>query len=118
MAVPFVPAPPSRNSSTTAESAAESSCKTDYTVAFKFGDKLHAMEIRRSVAEFHEDFGGTAGVTIGLTKDMFLGVIMGKVDFADATEKGLITVTGDASVVPKFFSSFDKPTDRPVLTVR
>ena len=89
-----------------------------YTVAFKFGDKVHAMEIRRSVAEFHESYSGKPAVTIDLTKDLFLGVIMGKIDFAAATESGLIKVSGDAAVVPKFFSSFDKPTDAPVLTVR
>ena len=97
---------------------AEKTADEHYTVAFRFGEKVHALEIRRSVAEFHDKFGGQAAVTINLTKDLFLGVITGKIDFADATEKGLITVTGDASVVPKFFSSFDKPTDRPVLTVR
>ena len=44
--------------------------------------------------------------------------VVGQVDLADATQKGLITVEGDAAVVPKFFGSFDTPTDAPVLTVR
>ena len=57
-------------------------------------------------------------MTINLTKDQFLGVITGQVDFAEATEKELITVAGDASLVPKFFGSFDRPTDTPVLVVR
>jgi alkyl sulfatase BDS1-like metallo-beta-lactamase superfamily hydrolase len=97
---------------------AERTADEHYTVAFSFGDHLHALEIRRSVAEFHDVYSGEPAVTIGLTKDLFLGVIMGKVDFADATEEGLITVSGDASVIPKFFASFDAPTDAPVLTVR
>jgi alkyl sulfatase BDS1-like metallo-beta-lactamase superfamily hydrolase len=97
---------------------AEKTADEHYTVAFDFGHATHAIEIRRSVAEFHENFEGEPTVTIYLTKDLFLGVIMEKVDFADATEKGLITVEGDAVVVPKFFGSFDKPTNAPVLTVR
>ena len=97
---------------------AERTADEHYTVAFKFGDKVHAMEIRRSVAEFHESYSGEPAVTIDMTKDLFLGVIMGNVDFADATEEGQISVSGDASVVPKFFASFDTPTDTPVLTVR
>lgn len=97
---------------------AEKTADDHYTVAFKFADKIHAMEVRRSVVEFHESYSGKPAVTIDLTKELFLGVIMGKVNFADATEKGVIKVTGDASVVPKFFASFDKPTDAPLLTVR
>jgi alkyl sulfatase BDS1-like metallo-beta-lactamase superfamily hydrolase len=97
---------------------AEKTADEHYTVAFKFGDKVHAVEIRRSVAQIHEDFAGDAEVTINLTKDQFLGVITGQTDFAEATEKGLITVDGDASLVPKFFGSFDRPTDTPVLVVR
>jgi alkyl sulfatase BDS1-like metallo-beta-lactamase superfamily hydrolase len=97
---------------------AERTADEHYTVAFRFGDHLHAIEIRRSVAEFHDRYSGEPAVTIALTKDLLLGVLMGEVDFADATEEGLITVSGDASVVPKFFASFDAPTDAPVLTVR
>jgi alkyl sulfatase BDS1-like metallo-beta-lactamase superfamily hydrolase len=97
---------------------AERTADEHYTVAFKFGDKVHAVEIRRSVAQIHEYFSGDAEVTINLTKAQFLGVITGQVDFAEATEKGLITVDGDASLVPRFFASFDKPTDTPVLVVR
>ena len=97
---------------------AERTADEHYTVAFRFGEKVHALEIRRGVAEFHDEFDGQATVTIKLTKDLFLGAITGQVDFADATEKGLIKMTGDASLVPKFFGSFDKPTDTPVLTVR
>ena len=57
-------------------------------------------------------------MTIRLNKDSLLGIAVGGVDFDDATATGLITVEGDATVVPKFFGSFDKPTDAPVLTVR
>ena len=87
-----------------------------YTVAFKFGRKVHAMEIRRSVAEFHETFLDEPAVTIDLTKDLFLGVITGNVDFNDAVEKVVIKGSGDATVVPKFFASFDKPTNEPCLS--
>jgi hypothetical protein len=43
-------------------------------------------------------------------------------DFTESSissvEEGLISISGDASVVPKFFASFDVPTDAPALTVR
>ena len=97
---------------------AERTADEHYTVAIDFGHTAHAIEIRRSVAEFHENYEGEAAVTINLTKDLFLGLITEQIDFADATEKGQITVMGDADVVPKFFGSFDKPTNAPVLTVR
>ena len=97
---------------------AEKTLDEHYTVAFDFDHVVHAIEIRRGVAEFHEGFEGESEVTINLNKDLFLGVVVGEVDLADATQKGLITVDGDATVVPKFFGSFDKPTDAPVLTVR
>jgi alkyl sulfatase BDS1-like metallo-beta-lactamase superfamily hydrolase len=97
---------------------AERTADEHYTVAFKFGSKVHAVEIRRSVAEFHETYSDKPAVTIELTKDLFLGVITGNVDFNDAVEKGLIKVRGDATVVPKFFASFDKPTNEPALTLR
>ena len=89
-----------------------------YVVAFDFGHTTHAIEIRRGVAEYHENFQGKSAATINLDKDLFLGIVMEKVDFADATQNGQITVDGDATVVPKFFSSFDKPTDAPALTLR
>jgi alkyl sulfatase BDS1-like metallo-beta-lactamase superfamily hydrolase len=97
---------------------AERTADEHYTVAFQFGDTLHALEIRRSVAEFHEDYTGEPNVTIVLTKDLYLGLISEQVDFNEATQEGLITVDGDEALVPKFFASFDKPTDVPVLTVR
>jgi alkyl sulfatase BDS1-like metallo-beta-lactamase superfamily hydrolase len=97
---------------------AERTADEHYTVAFKFGRKVHALEIRRSVAEFHETYSDKPTVTIDLTKDLFLGVITGNVDFNDAVEKGLIKVSGDGTVVPKFFASFDMPTNEPVLTLR
>jgi len=97
---------------------AEKTQDEHYTVAFDFDHVVHAIEIRRGVAEFHEGFEGESEVTINLNKDLFLGIVVGGVDFADATAQGLITVEGDPTVVPKFFGSFDKPTDAPALTVR
>jgi len=97
---------------------AERTADEHYTVAFKFGSKIHAIEIRRGVAEFHETFTGNVATTIDLTKDLFLGVLAGKVDLNDAVKKGLIKISGDANVVPKFLASFDKPIDEPLLTIR
>ena len=97
---------------------AEKTADEHYIVAFDFDHAIHAIEIRRSVAEVHENYKGEAAVTIKLTKELFLGLIMGKVDFTDATEKGLIKVSGDDALVPKYFASFDKPISKPALTVR
>ena len=78
----------------------------------------------------HASYSETSAVPIELTKDQFMGVIMGSVDLADAIGKGQIKLTGDAigkgqikltgdaSAIAKFFGSFDQPTDSPVLTVR
>ena len=70
------------------------------------------------MAEFHEDYAGKPDVTIALTKKLYLGLIMEQVTFNEATQEGLITVKGDEALVPRFFASFDKPTNVPILTVR
>lgn len=72
---------------------AEKTAEDHYTVAFQFGKKLHAMEIRRSIAEFHEYYSGTSEATVGLTKGLFLGTISGQVDFDNAVENGVIEIS-------------------------
>ena len=99
---------------------AQRSADKHFTVAFEFGDakETHALEIRRGVAQFHENYQGEPKATIKLTKPVLLGLLVGKVDFAKAVEEGYIQVTGDAKTVPTFFGLFDKPTENPKITVR
>ncbi|WP_392339580.1 alkyl/aryl-sulfatase [Moritella marina] len=99
---------------------AERSQDKHFTVAFEFGDtnETHALEIRRSVAQFHQDFAGQPKATVKLTKNVFLGLLVGKVDFVEAVKQGYIQVEGDAKAVPEFFSLFDKPAESPKITLR
>ena len=99
---------------------AERSQDKHFTVAFEFGDtnETHALEIRRSVAQFHQDFTGEPKATVKLTKNVFLGLLVGKVDFVEAVKQGYIKVEGDAKAVPEFFSLFDKPAESPKITLR
>lgn len=99
---------------------AERSQDKHFTVAFEFTDtdETHAVEIRRSVAEFHKDFEGEAKATVKLTKPVFLGMLVGKVDFTKAVKEGYIKLDGDAKAVPEFFGLFDKPNENPKVTLR
>ena len=99
---------------------AERSANEHFTIAFNFSDteETHALEVRRSVAEFHENFTGRAKATVNLTKPVFLGLLVGKVDFAEAVEAGYITLDGDAATVPAFFGLLDKPAENPKVTLR
>lgn len=99
---------------------AERSSDKHFTVAFTFTDydETHAIEIRRSVAQFHQHFDQDAKATVKLSKAAFLGLLVGKVDFATAVEKGFINISGDAKTVPEFFGLFDKPVANPKITLR
>ncbi|MDR9826232.1 alkyl sulfatase dimerization domain-containing protein [Vibrio sp. FNV 38] len=99
---------------------AERSKDKHFTVAVEFRDykETHAIEVRRSVAQFHQDFSGKSKATITLTKPIFLGLLVGKVDFQKAIEEGYIQVSGDAKSIPEFFSLFDKPAENPKITLR
>ncbi|MGF1763915.1 alkyl/aryl-sulfatase [Aliivibrio kagoshimensis] len=98
----------------------ERSLDKHFTVAFEFDDykETHALEIRRSIAQFHKNFEGEAKATIKITKPVFLGLLVGKVDFTQAVKDGYIQIEGDATAVPEFFSLFDKPAENPKITLR
>ncbi|WED28066.1 hypothetical protein L3V77_07505 [Vibrio sp. DW001] len=55
---------------------------------------------------------------MNLTKPVFLGLLVGKVDFAEAVEAGYITLDGDAATVPAFFGLLNKPAENPKVTLR
>ena len=99
---------------------AERSQDSHFTVAFEFTDteETHAIEVRRSVAQFHKAFTGEAKATVKLTKPVFLGLLVGKVDFTKAVADGYIKLDGDTKAVPEFFSLFDKPAENPRITLR
>ncbi|AAZ26986.1 alkyl/aryl-sulfatase [Colwellia psychrerythraea] len=91
-----------------------------FTIAFEFGDyqETHALEIRRSVAQFHKDYQGQPKATVKLTKPVFLGLLVGKIDFVQAVKDGYIQISGDAKSVSEFFGLFDKPAENPKVTLR
>jgi alkyl sulfatase BDS1-like metallo-beta-lactamase superfamily hydrolase len=99
---------------------AERSQDKHSTVAFEFDDykETHALEIRRSVAQFHENYQGDPKATIKLTKPVFLGLLVGKVDFVQGVKDGYIQIDGDAKAVTEFFELFDKPAENPKITLR
>ncbi|WP_411991769.1 alkyl/aryl-sulfatase [Agarivorans sp. DSG3-1] len=99
---------------------AERSADQHFTIAFNFSDtkEVHALEVRRSVAQFHKSYNGEAKATVNLTKPVFLGLLVGKVDFAEAVKAGYITLDGDAATVPAFFGLLDKPAENPKITLR
>ncbi|MGF1722491.1 MBL fold metallo-hydrolase [Vibrio kyushuensis] len=98
--------------------SAERTANDHYTIAFNFGETQHALEVRRGVAQFHEDFSGDAKATVNISRELFIGVLLGQVDFVESAQAGLITVDGDAATVPTFFGSLDKPTNEPILVTR
>ena len=91
-----------------------------FTVAFEFDDykETHALEIRQSVAQFHKDYEGKPRATVKITKPVFLGLLVGKMDFTQAVQNGHIQIGGDATAVSEFFSLFDKPAENPKITLR
>ena len=97
---------------------AEKTVDQHYTIAFNFGDSVHALEVRRGVAQFHENFEGKAKATVNLSKESFAGLMLRKLDFADATKQGLITIDGDAPTVTAFFGSLDTVNPEPLMTLR
>ncbi|UPW19942.1 MBL fold metallo-hydrolase [Agarivorans sp. TSD2052] len=99
---------------------AERSANQHFAIAFNFSDskEVHALEVRRSVAQFHESYTGEAKATVNLTKPVFLGLLVGKVDFSEAVKAGFITLDGDAATVPAFFGLLDKPAENPKITLR
>ncbi|WP_259649839.1 alkyl/aryl-sulfatase [Shewanella sp. c952] len=99
---------------------AERSQDQHFTVAFEFADtdETHAIEVRRSVAQFHKNYDNAAKATVKLTKPVFLGLLVGKVDFTNAVKGGYIKLEGDAKAVAEFFDLFDKPAENPKITVR
>jgi alkyl sulfatase BDS1-like metallo-beta-lactamase superfamily hydrolase len=99
---------------------AERSANIEMTIAFTFNDlgETHALEVRRGVVEFHKDFTGTADATATMSKMVYLGVMMGQVDFVEGVSAGQITVDGNAVLVPEFYSLFDKTVESVALTLR
>lgn len=97
---------------------AQKSADQHYTIAFKFADSVHALEVRRGIAQFHQDFTGSATATVNISRELFIGILLGKVDFLASAQKGLITIDGDVASVPKFFDALDTPTNTPALVVR
>jgi alkyl sulfatase BDS1-like metallo-beta-lactamase superfamily hydrolase len=97
---------------------ADRAMKEHFTIAFDFDNSIHAIEVRRGVAQFHENFKGKASVTAKLNKEAFAGLILGKVSLQDATDKGMIKVSGENAIVPTFFGLLDPVNPEPLPTLR
>lgn len=99
---------------------AERSADKHFTVAFHFDDykETHALEIRRSIAQFHENYEGEPTAIVMLSKRVYLGLILGRIDFVEAVQVGYIKIEGDANSVADFFALFDSPLENPKITLR
>jgi alkyl sulfatase BDS1-like metallo-beta-lactamase superfamily hydrolase len=97
---------------------AERTINHHYTIAFNFGDEVHALEVRRGLAQFHEDYNGTPAVTVNVSKNLFVGILLGTIDFTEKLAEGLITIDGKTQLAPQFFASHDKPAENPRITLR
>jgi alkyl sulfatase BDS1-like metallo-beta-lactamase superfamily hydrolase len=97
---------------------AERTASDHYTIAFNFGDEVHALEVRRGLAQFHEDYTGVPAATVSISKNLFVGILLGKIDFTEKAAEGLITIDGDVEIAPRFFASHDKTAENPRITLR
>jgi alkyl sulfatase BDS1-like metallo-beta-lactamase superfamily hydrolase len=97
---------------------ADRAMKEHFTIAFDFDNSIHAIEVRRGVAQFHENFKGEANATAKLNKEAFAGLVLGKVSLQDAIDKGMIKVSGDNAIVPTFFGLLDTVNPEPLPTLR
>jgi alkyl sulfatase BDS1-like metallo-beta-lactamase superfamily hydrolase len=99
---------------------AEDTVDTHMTAGFRFPDTGEAcgLEIRRSVAQFHDELPRKTDFTMTVPKRFFLAMALGKASLEDGLSKGIVKVQGKTEIVGKFFASFDSP-DYPIhLTLR
>ncbi len=65
-----------------------------------------------------EDYNGTPAVTVNVSKNLFVGILLGTIDFTEKLAEGLITIDGKTQLAPQFFASHDKPAENPRITLR
>lgn len=99
---------------------AQRSAEQHFTVAFQFDDykETHALEVRRGIAQFHENYEGEPVAIVMLTKRVYLALLVGKIDFVEAVKVGYIKIEGDPIAVADFYALFDSPVKNPKITLR
>lgn len=90
---------------------AEQTLDTHIQVAFEITDtgETHAVEIRRGVAQFHENAAPAPDVTLSGKRQTILGLLLGQVDLQQAVASGELRITGNAALLGPFMASFDAP---------
>ena len=91
------------------------------TVAFRITDanQGYGVEVRRGVAQVHENLPGNADVTLNLTTPLMQRVIARQTTLAAAVQAGEIKAEGNVALLARFNSFFDPPaSEAPALTAR
>jgi alkyl sulfatase BDS1-like metallo-beta-lactamase superfamily hydrolase len=91
---------------------AEQTNDVKMTMGFVFPDvnESYALEIRRGVAQFHEQMPEKTDATLTLNKGTLNRVLLQQIKFQDAVIAGEIRISsGTTAVVQRFFSYFEPP---------
>jgi alkyl sulfatase BDS1-like metallo-beta-lactamase superfamily hydrolase len=99
---------------------AEDTLDTHLTAGFRFPDTGEAcgLEIRRGVAQFHDELPGKTDFTLTMPKRYFLAMAFGKATLEDGLSKGIAQLEGKPEQVARFFAAFDSPMYPIQLTLR
>ena len=99
---------------------AEDTLDTHVTAGFRFPDTGEecALEIRRSIAQFHEGLPEKTDFTLTLPKRYFLAIAFGKATLEEGLSKGIVKIEGNPEFIEVFFGSFDSPMYPIQLTLR
>jgi alkyl sulfatase BDS1-like metallo-beta-lactamase superfamily hydrolase len=77
----------------------------NHHVAFTVGDETCGLHIRNSVAVPTDGWGAQSLVT--MSRDIFMGVVSGRLPWSEAFAAGDITVSGDIAAVDQFRTSLE-----------
>ena len=77
----------------------------NHHIAFTVGDETCGLHIRNSVAVPTDGWGAQSLVT--MSRDIFMGVVSGRLPWSEAFAAGDITVSGDIAAVDQFRTSLE-----------
>ena len=77
----------------------------NHHIAFTVGDETCGLHIRNSVAVPTDGWGAQSLVT--MSRDIFMGVVSGRLPWSEAFATGDITVSGDIAAVDQFRTSLE-----------
>ncbi|MDH3739948.1 MAG: hypothetical protein OER92_12190, partial [Alphaproteobacteria bacterium] len=92
---------------------------SSFTVAFDITDldAVYALEVRRGVAQFHDNDGFAADTRLITTRASIMKLLLGQVSLQQARDAGEIDVAGDEGALTTFLSALEGPA--PIyLTIR